>query len=325
VIYLGFAQIYFPSRATTGITQAWSLCTEVTFYALLPLFAAAVVARRRSARNQLGRELGALAALFATGLGVRFWLLHLHRPLAFVALDWLPSYLDLFALGMLLAVVSSWLVHHRSEPRWLWHPVMPWVSWGAAAGVLWWVSHLVVSRLPLAHPSPGRGLFEELLYGLFALFLLAPAVFGPERRGLIRRALASPPVAALGVVSYGVYLWHQAWVTMFLRWNHDLFRAPSGTMFLVVAGLAIATATASYVVVERPVLGLKDRLGWWSPSRGSGRRVALTGSGEQLVRPGSVRPGARTGAPSTTASRAARRREAPGTPRTWSGSGSGRT
>jgi peptidoglycan/LPS O-acetylase OafA/YrhL len=31
--------------------------------------------------------------------------------------------------------------------------------------------------------------------------------------------------------------------------------------------LAVASATLSYVLVERPILGLKDRLGWWSGSR----------------------------------------------------------
>jgi peptidoglycan/LPS O-acetylase OafA/YrhL len=279
LIYLGFAQIYFPSHAVSGITQAWSLCTEVSFYLFLPLFAAAIVARRRSDRHQLRRELVALGVLFAAGLGVRFWLLHQHRPLASVALDWLPAYLDLFALGMLLAVLSSWLAHRRAEPRWLWHPVMPWVSWAAAAGALWWVSHLGISRLPLQHNPPGRGMAQELLYGLFALLVLAPAVFGPQDRGLIRRALASPPVAALGVVSYGVYLWHQAWVTMFLRWYHDFLRAPPGTMFAVVAGLAIASASASYLVVERPLLGLKYRLGWAKqrrPERPVARRAEMS-------------------------------------------------
>ena len=290
LVYLGFAQIYSPSYALTGITQAWSLCTEVTFYLFLPLFAAAIVARRRTDRHQLRREIVALGVLFATGLGVRFGLLHVHRPLGHVMLDWLPAYLDLFALGMFLAVMSSWLAHRRVQPRWLWHPAMPWVSWAAAAGMLWSVSHVGISRLPLVSNPPGKGMAQELLYGLFALFLLAPAVFGPQDRGVIRRALASPPVMALGVVSYGVYLWHQAWVAMFLRWNRDLFRAPPGKMFAVVAGLAVATAAASYLVVERPLLSLKDRLGWWGlrPRRRASAHVPAAGPEAGSGPPGGV-------------------------------------
>ncbi len=203
----------------------------------------------------------ALSGLFATGLGLRFWLLHLHAPLAYVSLEWLPACFDLFALGMLLAVLSSWVVHRDVQPRWLFSPAMPWLSWSVAAVMLWAVSHIGVSKLPLEHTAPARGLAQEVLYGLFAFFLLLPAVFGPQRSGTIRRALQWKPVAALGVVSYGVYLWHQAWVTLFLRWTGALFRVSWPEMFGVVLGLALSCAALSYLLVERPILKLKDRLG----------------------------------------------------------------
>jgi peptidoglycan/LPS O-acetylase OafA/YrhL len=266
LIYLGLLQVYFPSHALTGITQAWSLCTEVSFYLALPLYAALMALRRRSDRHQLRRELLGLLGLFGTGLGFRFFLLHVHTALAHVMLDWLPSCLDLFALGMLLAVLSSWVVHRDVQPRWLWNPVMPAASWLIALAALWAVSHLDVSRLPLEHTAPGRGLLQELLYGLFAFFLLLPAVFGPKRAGIIRKALQCKPVVGLGVVSYGVYLWHQAWVDLFVRWTGELFRIPLPEMFGVVSALAVASATASYLLVERPILRLKNRLSWWSPS-----------------------------------------------------------
>ncbi len=266
VVYLGLAQVYFPSQALTGVTQAWSLCTEVAFYLFLPLYAALVVMRRRSDRHQLQRELVALCGLFATGLGLRFWLLHLHAPLAYVSLEWLPACFDLFALGMLLAVLSSWMVHRDVQPRWLFGPALPWLSWSVAAAMLWAVSHIGVSRLPLEHTAPGRGLAQEALYGLFAFFLLVPAVFGPQRSGVIRKALQWRPVAALGIVSYGVYLWHQAWVALFLRWTGALFRVSWPEMFAVVLSLAAGSAALSYLLVERPILRMKDRLGWWNSS-----------------------------------------------------------
>jgi peptidoglycan/LPS O-acetylase OafA/YrhL len=267
LIYLGLLQVYFPSQALTGITQAWSLCTEVAFYLFLPLFALAISRRRRSDRNQLGRELTAVAVLYATGLGLRFWLLHVHSSLAYVMLEWLPACLDLFALGMFLAITSSWLAHRDRRPRWLWNPAVPWVSWALAFAMLWSVSHLKIPTLPLKHATPWRGLVEELLYGLFAFFLLVPAVFGPQRRGTIRRFLQFPPVVGMGVVSYGVYLWHQAWLNLFVDWTNALFRVAFPETFGVVVGLALATATLSYVIVERPLLRLKGRLGWWRAPR----------------------------------------------------------
>ncbi len=155
LIYLGLVQLYFPSHALTGLTQAWSLCTEVSFYLFVPLYAVLVARGRRSHRQQLSRELVAVAGLFVIGLSVRFGLLHLHSHLGYVALEWLPACLDLFALGMFLAVLSSWFAHTKVTPRWLWHPAMPWVSWALAVASLWAVSHLGVSRAPLEHNAPG--------------------------------------------------------------------------------------------------------------------------------------------------------------------------
>jgi peptidoglycan/LPS O-acetylase OafA/YrhL len=278
LIYLGLLQIYFPGQALSGITQAWSLCTEMSFYLFLPLFASVVVMRRRGDRQQMEREVMVLAALFAIGLGVRFWMLHLHSAAAGVMESTLPAYLDLFALGMFLAVASSWVAHRRIEPRWLWHPMMPWVSWALALSMLWTVSHIGISRLPLHHIGPDLGITEEALYGLFAFFLLLPAVFGPQHRGLVRRALTWKPVAALGVVSYGLYLWHQSWGILFIRWTGLMFRLPLWEIFPVVLALGVASAALSYVFVERPILGLKDRLGWWSGTPGSGAAV-LGGNG----------------------------------------------
>ncbi len=56
--------------------------------------------------------------------------------------------------------------------------------------------------------SPQVNLERQELYGLFAFCLLLPAVFGPQDRGSIRWLLRSWPMASLGVISYGIYLWH---------------------------------------------------------------------------------------------------------------------
>ncbi|MGR9969889.1 hypothetical protein ACUOIB_23850, partial [Escherichia coli] len=60
-IYLGFAQIYMPSHTLTGMTQAWSLCTEVTFYLFIPVWARVV---------RGGRDVAAQVRVECIGLGL---------------------------------------------------------------------------------------------------------------------------------------------------------------------------------------------------------------------------------------------------------------
>ncbi|HET6811141.1 MAG TPA: acyltransferase [Acidimicrobiales bacterium] len=277
VILYGFGQIYFPDEVFKGISQAWSLCTEMTFYLFLPLLAAAVVARRKSLGNQLAREMVVLAAMVGISVGFRDWALHQHGHLAGTMPDWLPANLDLFAFGMFLAVVSSWLAETGRTPRLLWHPVFPWASWAVAGVLFWWVSNLGIPLDPLYRISPGTNLLRQALYAGFAFFLLLPAVFGPQDRGLIRLLLRNRVMVALGIVSYGIYLWHQAWVQMFLNWSHDrLFTIPFWDLFGAVLGLAVAAAAGSYLLVERPILRLKNRLAWFDRAATS-LRLALAG------------------------------------------------
>ncbi len=302
-----FLQIYIPSQVFNGIGQAWSLCTEVSFYLFLPLYAAFIGWRRVSAGRQLVREIGGLVVLGVISFGFRYWVLHLplitvrdgkfvavcapncatHPALATMMVDWLPAYLDLFALGMLLAVLSAWFIQHSSEPTWLGHRLMPWLSWGCAAVCFVWVSHIVTDHSVLYFATPRINLERQTLYGLFAFFLLLPAVFGPEDKSLIRRLLRSWPMASVGVISYGIYLWHLDLITLFLRWTGWIpHEEPYWILALAVFGLAVAFASASYFGFERPILRYKNTLGWWGDRRsrrgGQGDPAVPTDSGAQV-------------------------------------------
>ncbi len=260
-IYLGFAQIYSPSHAVTGITQAWSLCTEMSFYLALPLWAAFVGRRRRPPDTQLRIELVGLAALTGLSFGFRIWVLQWHTREAMIMVNWLPAYIDLFALGMLLAVGSAYLQATDRRPGWLWHPALPFVSWALALGALVAVSNIGLPLTPVT-PSPlGLSLARQTWYGLFAFFVVAPAVFGSQERGVIRGLLQTRVLALIGVVSYGVYLWHEAAIALFLRWTGDpLFTIPLWELASVVTALAIVAATASYVLIERSIVRARIRL-----------------------------------------------------------------
>ena len=76
------------------------------------------------------------------------------------------------------------------------------------------------------------------------------SVADPDHPGPVGRVLAWAPLRALGVISYGVYLWH---------WPVYVFLSPDrtgleGTPLLVVRLLVtLAVATASYGLLEHPV------------------------------------------------------------------------
>jgi peptidoglycan/LPS O-acetylase OafA/YrhL len=89
-----------------------------------------------------------------------------------------------------------------------------------------------------------------------------PIVFGPHERSPILKTLSNPVLSYLGLVSYGIYLWHQA----FLTWAEDLFgweTFEGNFIVLVVVGSlgSIAAAAASHRLVEAPLTAfVKDRL-----------------------------------------------------------------
>ena len=95
---------------------------------------------------------------------------------------------------------------------------------------------------------------HHLIFGLVAFLLLLPAVFGDERGGLPRRILANPLLAWLGLISYGIFLWHLAIAEKFGPDGADL---PFVWALIATAILSTAVAAASYYLLERPILRLK--------------------------------------------------------------------
>lgn len=74
-------------------------------------------------------------------------------------------------------------------------------------------------------------------------------------RTVVARVLSWRPLVAAGTVSYGIYLWHM-FVILCLR-GTPLWWSVETNLALVLVG-ATLVACASWFVVERPAMRLKD-------------------------------------------------------------------
>lgn len=259
-MYFGLAHIYSKAHVLGGIIPAWSLATELSFYVFLPFFAVAVGAVARRAARPLVVETVGVAVLWVTGIGVHSLLLATHDA-ATPATLWLPSQIDLFALGMLLAVAHVAAERGRRVP--IFEAAGRWPGWAwALAAVPFWITATQLG-LPREFGDIPKGgeIGRQLCYGLVALLLVAPAVFGDQSRGWPRRFLRLRPVAFLGLVSYGIFLWHFD-LLHFLDRQGALDWVPQARFLSVlVLDLAAATAVAwlSWVLVEAPLVGRRRR------------------------------------------------------------------
>jgi peptidoglycan/LPS O-acetylase OafA/YrhL len=265
-LFLDYALLhsYSLGHLIGPILSSYTLVTEVSFYLFLPVYAALLAFRPAAPERQLRRELLAVGALFAAGVIYRV-------TLAFLTLaptrdsqlqNILPGWIDVFASGMALAVVSAWVAHRgRVAPAGL--------EGRRLAGVAWTIAGLAFVLVCVAiGPTPrgiqifsiGDELLMHYLYLVVGLFFVLPAVFGDEQGGPVRRLLRNPLVAWLGLVSYGLYLWNETLLEKYLQWTDSTaFAMPFLPTMIGVAALTTVAAASSYYLVERNVLRLKHR------------------------------------------------------------------
>jgi peptidoglycan/LPS O-acetylase OafA/YrhL len=254
VVNLGFLQTFVRHPPSPAIGAAWTLCTELTFYLLLPLYAAALIRKRRNPASQLRVEVAGVIGLIVFGLAFRFLVHFLPSPQGVDMTTWLPAFIQVFALGMLLAVASAWWEHRGWEPNWSSHPASNALWWGAAL-----LAYIVVTMrigLPydIHHPITwAQAWAQHLLYALIAVLVLVPVATGPQEVGSGRRFLQSRAVHVLGLLSYSIYLWHQAIMAQLhdSRWAWSL---PFPVLLALLVGLTTVAATITYFAVERPFL-----------------------------------------------------------------------
>ncbi len=250
ITYFFFLQLYEASTITGGIGQAWTLGVEVSFYVFLPIWAFLV--------RRVPGELLPVAVLALVGIVWKVVVLSTAfssgSSAAFPLLIALPAWLETFAGGMALAVLSVWVTDRGWRAGWV--RVVeerPWVPWLIAL-----LAFAAVGPHGWQGGNESQVMIEYELKTVVAIGLVLPAVFGEPTRGWVRRVLGFPPLLWVGLVSYGFYLWHLAVIEKLQDggWDDKL-----GLPLFILAALAgsLAIAAVSWYCLERPILRLGRR------------------------------------------------------------------
>lgn len=224
--------VNFDPDPAWQVGHLWSLSIEEQFYFLWPI-ALVLLGTRRA---------GLLAALWLVGAPVlRFVMLRTY-PLEMGDFEyWTPLRVDSIAAGCLLALVAHdarFRRHTNVNGR------LAMLLLGGAALAIFG-AYVVGHEVALLRVTVGRSVRAA---GIVAVIWLsinhADSAWG--------RVLDWKPLVTVGILSYSLYLWQQ----LFLR-------PESGAGLLAIATnvvLAVAAAVASYLLIERPFLRLKDRV-----------------------------------------------------------------
>jgi peptidoglycan/LPS O-acetylase OafA/YrhL len=267
--FYGFAQVYRPDWVLRGLPQAWTLCVEVVFYALLPVWSAMMRRLRAgSVAQKVRQELIACAVVVALSFAYKLAITisgaidgHFGRPLQ---LNFL-TFMDDFAIGMALATIAArYQLRGERQPRALRtldrYPSIAWAVGGVALGI-GVITLGLLGQVGDLRTNGAPYLVRHYLIEIIAMGLLLPAMFGDPAHGVLRRLLAWRPLLYVGMVTYGIYLWHLAVLEQLARWDFRSLGADrSAVWFAAAFPISLVLATVSYYAIERPFLSLKGRV-----------------------------------------------------------------
>jgi peptidoglycan/LPS O-acetylase OafA/YrhL len=240
-----------------GLLQSWSLTVELTFYAILPIYAAlaARLARGRALRPWMRAELIVVAVLACASLTLDLLPLTLRDQTWFIYT--FAAHFDWLGLGLALAILS--VAYGRREEA-LPRPLRiaasnPGICW-AGAIALYLVTVFAFKPVPftVANFTNQEFLAIHLLQCGVAALLVLPVIFGNPNIGLPRRILANRYLLWLGLISYGFYLWQ---VTIGIDLGFGSANEGFATVLIGTVVIAIPLAAASYYLIERPLMRWK--------------------------------------------------------------------
>jgi peptidoglycan/LPS O-acetylase OafA/YrhL len=224
------------------LNHTWSLAIEEQFYLVWPLVFAGVLAWGRKRDRQPVARMVTARRMLVVSLTLAFVSIAISLGLWFRSHDATRIYYgtDTRAASILLGAALGALLAWRGPARGRRGRVAVEVAAIAGAGVL------ALAWYRLSGDNLYRG--GLLLCALAGVAVIASAAH--PRPGPVARVLATPPLVGLGVISYGVYLWH--W-PIYLWLDANRVGLTGWPLFAVRLAVTLPVAIASFVFVERPI------------------------------------------------------------------------
>lgn len=255
--------IVLVKQGETFLFHLWTLSVEEWFYFLWPALLVRIGLRRHNPRGPV-IAVAMLACVVLACAAVRIYadtipystiVENKGAGAASLVLRLRPESL---AVGSLLAFFFRWWPTVETEGRrrvavvvsgigwvcvWLTPVILPWPDSHGVSYTAW-------QDLAFRHISYRIGM-------VLALLSIVHLVLAPD--GPIGRALTWKPLVRVGVLSYGVYLWHQPLFLLFREWVYEDHPFNGGLLFAGVLAASIAVAELSYRLIETPALRQKKR------------------------------------------------------------------
>ncbi len=214
---------YFDAEAhTKPLLHTWSLAVEEQFYLVFPLLLLLLYRWL----GQRARVRVVLATLALGSLALSIWQVRVRPDAAFYLL---PARAWELLLGSLLALGAV-----PAFPR----------AWHADAAAVLGIALLGVGFVAYsgATPFPGAAALAPCL-GTALLIHAGGAT-------TVNRLLARGPLVFVGLLSYSLYLWHWALLSLARHWSLEPLTMPR---IAAVVGISLLAAAASWRFIERPL------------------------------------------------------------------------
>jgi peptidoglycan/LPS O-acetylase OafA/YrhL len=242
-----FTMVHERSFGAGWLGVTWSLAVEEQFYLVLPLMIYIVPTRKLP-----------WVLLFFVLLApvLRTIIFYNHPRPSFPTFMLMPCRADSLLIGVLCAYITRQANLIRFVKEHL-----------ALLYILCVILLLGVAALTVADQNVGSWAMTTYGYSIFAcLYACVLLIAITEKRGIVSGITRFKALRSLGIIAFGVYLWHQVISgiihALFLRQAPQMHNWLEGSISIIAILLTLIVAQVSWSFVEKPFVSMGHSIRW---------------------------------------------------------------